>query len=98
MRTAQHRLQQLRQTIQALADHHLHKLPQFLDDHWDQALRYLRKKGIGKHQRGGNAESEMRRLRRLEKNHDGIRSPAIRQPYIQSYQALQYLSGNVADL
>jgi hypothetical protein len=58
------------------------------DDHWDQALRYLRKKGMGKHRRGSNSESGMRLLRRLEKNHDGLRSAATRQHYIQR------LSGN----
>src|SRR5215813_8077418 len=74
MRQAKRRLQQLRQDIQALEDHHLDKIPQFFDEHWDQALRYLRKKGMGKHRRGSNSDSGMRLLRRLEKNHDGIRS------------------------
>jgi len=91
------RLQQLRQGIHALEDHHLEKIPQFFDDHWDQALRYLRKKGMGKHRRGSNSESGMRLLRRLEKNHDGIRSAATRQHYIQIYQAMKYLSLDVAD-
>src|SRR5215472_5968927 len=91
------RLQQLRQDIQALEDHHLEKIPQFFDEHWDQALRYLRKKGMGKHRRGSNSESGMRRLRRLEKNHDGIRSAATRKHYIQIYQAIKYLSLDVAD-
>jgi Transposase len=91
------RLQQLRQEIHALEDHHLEKIPQFFDDHWDQALRYLRKKGMGKHRRGSNSESGMRLLRRLEKNHDGIRSAATRQHYMQIYQAMKYLSLDVAD-
>ena len=91
------RLQQLRQDIHALEDHHLAKIPQFFDDHWEQALRYLRKKGMGKHRRGSNSESGMRLLRRLEKNHDGIRSAATRQHYIQIYQAMKYLSLDVAD-
>jgi hypothetical protein len=91
------RLQQLRQDIHALGDHHLEKIPQFFDDHWDQALRYLRKKGMGTHRRGSNSESGMRLLRRLEKNHDGIRSAATRQHYIQIYQAMKYLSLDVAD-
>ena len=86
------RLQQLRQDIHALEDRHLEKIPQFFDDHWEQALRYLRKKGMGKHRRGSNSESGMRLLRRLEKNHDGIRSAATRQHYIQIYQAIKYLS------
>ena len=91
------RLQQLRQDIHALEDPQLEKIPQFFDDHWDQALRYLRKKGMGKHRRGSNSESGMRLLRRLEKNHDGIRSAATRQHYMQIYQAMKYLSLDVAD-
>jgi len=91
------RLQQLRQDIQTLEDHHLDKIPQFFDEHWDQALRYLRKKGMGKHRRGSNSESGMRLLRRLEKNHDGIRSAATRQHYIQIYQAIKYLSLDIAE-
>ena len=66
------------------------------DNHWEQALRSLRKKGMGKHRRGSNAESGMRRLRRLEKNHDGIRSAATRQHYVQIYQAITYLSLDIA--
>ena len=91
------RLHQLRQDIQALADQQLKKIPHFFDAHWDQAMRYLRKKGMGKHRRGSNSESGMRLLRRLEKNHDGIRSAATRQHYIQIYQAMKYLSLDVAD-
>jgi hypothetical protein len=94
---AELKLQQLRQDIHAMADHHLEKIPQFFDDHWEQALRYLRKKGMGKHRRGSNSESGMRLLRRLEKNHDGIRSAATRQHYIQLYQAMKYLSLDVAE-
>src|SRR5712692_10223537 len=73
------------------------EIPQFFDDHWDQALQYLRKKGMGTHRRGSNSESGMRLLRRLEKNHDGVRSAATRQHYIQIYQAMKYLSLDVAD-
>jgi hypothetical protein len=91
------RLHQLRKDIQALAAHHLEKIPQCFDDHWDQALRSLRKKGMGQHRRGSNAESGMRLLRRLEKNHDGIRSAATRRHYIQIYQAMKYLSLDIAD-
>lgn len=91
------RLKQLRKDIQAADDDHLEKILQFLDDHWDQAFRYLRKKGMGKHRRGSNSESGMRLLRRLEKNHDGMRSAATRQHYIQIYQAIKYLSLDIAD-
>jgi hypothetical protein len=94
---AKRRLQQLRQEIQALEDPHLGTMPQCFDDHWDQALRYLRQKGMGKHKRGSNSESGMRLLRRLEKNHDGIRSAATRQYYIQIYQAMKSLSLDVTD-
>src|SRR5499433_1370167 len=93
---AQLRLQQLRRDISALEDHHLAKIPQFFDAHWEHALRYLRKKGMGKHRRGSNSEAGMRLLRRLEKNHDGIRSAATRQHYIQIYQAIKYLSLDIA--
>ena len=91
------RLKQLRQDIHALEDQHLDKILHFLDNHWEQALRYLRKKGMGTHRRGSNSESGMRLLRRLEKNHDGIRSAATRQHYIQIYQAMKYLSLDIAD-
>jgi hypothetical protein len=91
------RLHQPRQAIQVLEDHHLEKIPQCFDAHWEQALRYLRKKGMGKHRRGANSESGMRLFRRLEKNHDGVRSAATRQHYIQISQAIKYLSLDVAD-
>jgi hypothetical protein len=91
------RLKQLRKDIQAVDDDHLDKILIFFDDHWDHALRYLRKKGMGKHRRGSNSESGMRLLRRLEKNHDGIRSAATRQHYIQIYQAIKYLSLDIAE-
>lgn len=91
------RLKQLRKDIQAVQDQHLDKIVQFFDDHWDQAFRYLRKKGMGTHRRGSNSESGMRLLRRLEKNHDGIRSATTRQHYIQIYQAIKYLSLDIAD-
>jgi hypothetical protein len=91
------RLHQLRQDIHVLADRHLEKMLQCFDDHWDQALRYLRKKGMGKPRRGSNSESGMRLLRRREQNHDGIRSAATRQHDMQIYQAIKSLSLDVAD-
>jgi hypothetical protein len=39
----------------------------------------------------------MRLLRRLEKNHDGIRSAETRQHDIQIYQAMKYLSLDITD-
>ena len=85
------KLKQLSQEINPVDDGHLQKILTFFDAHWDQALRYLRKKGMGKHRRGSNSESGMRLLRRLEKNHDGIRSAATRHHYIQIYQVMKYL-------
>ena len=91
------RLKQLRKDIQAVADPHREKILTFFDDHWEQAFAYLRKKGMGKYRRGSNSESGMRLLRRLEKNHDGSRSAKTRQHYIQIYQAIKYLSLDIAE-
>jgi len=90
------KLKQLSQESNAVDDDHLQKILPFFDDHWDQALGYLRKKGMGKHRRGSHSESGMRLLRRLEKNHDGIRSAATRHHYIHIYQAMEYLSRDIA--
>ena len=94
---AQLRLQRLRMDIEALGDKDLDNILNFFDDHWDQAFRYLRKKGMGKHRRGSNSESGMRLLRRLEKNHDGIRSATTRQHYLQIDQAIKYLSLDIVE-
>jgi hypothetical protein len=91
------RLKQLRTDIGAAEDKHLDRILQFLDNHWDPAFAYLRKRGMGKHRRGSNSESGMRLLRRLEKNHDGIWSATTRQHYIQIYQAIKYLSLDIAE-
>jgi hypothetical protein len=91
------RLHQLRKDSHALEDQQRNKRPQLFDAHWEQAWRYLRQQGRGPQRRGSNSESGMRLLRRLEKNHDGIRSAATRQHYIQIYQAMQYLSLDIAD-
>lgn len=94
---AQLRLQRLRMDIEALGDKDLDNILNFFDDHWDQAFRYLRKKGMGKYRRGSNSESGMRLLRRLEKNHDGIRSATTRQHYLQIDQAIKYLSLDIVE-
>ena len=91
------RLKQLRTDIQEAQAKHLDKILQFLDDHGVQVFAYLKKRGMGKHRRGSNSESGMRLLRRLEKNHDGIRSATTRQYYIQIYQAIKYLSLDIAE-
>ena len=91
------RLPQLSKDIRAVDDAPREKMLTFFDDHGEQALRYLRKKGMGKHRRGSNSESGMRLLRRLEKNHDGLRSAATRQHYMQLYQAIKYLCLDIAE-
>ena len=50
-----------------------------------------------KHRRSSNSEAGMRLLRRLEKNHDGIRSATTRKHYIQIYQAIKYLSLDITE-
>ena len=91
------RVKQLRTDIAVAEDKHLDKILQFLDDHWDQAFAYLRQRGMGKHRRGSNSESGMRLLRRLEKNHDAIRSATTRQHSIQIYQTIKYLCLDIAE-
>ena len=93
---AQRRLPQLRKDIRAVDDDHLAKILTFFADHGEHAWRYLRKKGLGTHRRGSNSESGRRRLRRLEKNHDGLRSAATWQHDVQLYQASKSLSLDVA--
>lgn len=95
-RPAKLRLHQLRQDIHALEGRHLAKIPPCFAAHWAQALRSLKQKGLGKHRRGSNSESGMRLLRRREGNHDGIRSAATRQHDMPSYQAIKYLSLDIA--
>lgn len=59
-------------------------------------MQYLDKDGTSK--RASNSESGMRLLRRLEKNHDGIRSEKTRKNYVKIYQQITYFSGSdIAD-
>jgi len=69
----------------------------FSDRHRDDAMQYLRKRGLAKYRRSSDSESGMRMLRRLEKNHDGIRSEVTRKNYIKIYQVIKYLSADVTD-
>ena len=94
---AEVKLRNLRTQIEKLENSHMNKIAKFFSDHWDDAMRYLRKKGLAKYRRSSNSESGMRLLRRLEKNHDGIRSATTRKHYIKIYQAIKYLSTDVAD-
>jgi len=94
---AEVKLRNLKNQIGQLENSYLDKIAKFFSDHWNDAMQYLRKRGMAKYRRSSNSESGMRLLRRLEKNHDGIRSAATRKHYIKIYQAIKYLSADVAD-
>jgi len=87
----------LKDQIGKAENSHLDKICKFFDQHWDEAMQYLRKRGLAKYRRSSNSESGMRMLRRLEKNHDGIRSEVTRKNYIKIYQIIKYLSADVTD-
>jgi len=89
------KLENLKNQIGDTENGHLSKICRFFDEHWDEAMQYLRKRGLGKYRRSSNSESGMRVLRRLEKNHDGIRSEVTRKNYIKIYQTVKYLSEDV---
>jgi hypothetical protein len=55
---------------------------------------YLRVPGV---QRNSLAESGMRVLRRLERNHDGFRSDKARRNALKIYQAVTYLGWSIHD-
>lgn len=96
-RQAEIKLKRLKNQIDELDNDYLDKTVKFISDHWGHAMQYLRKKGLGKYRRSSNSESGMRLLRRLEKNHDGIRSPETRKHYVKIYQAIKYLSADVTE-
>lgn len=64
----------------------------FLDDHFKNMTTFLRVPGV---QRNSLAETGMRVLRRLERNHDGFRSDKGRQNAIKIYQAVTYLGWSI---
>jgi len=96
-RQAKIKLKGLKNKIDKLDNNYLDKTVKFVSDHWDGAMQYLRKRGLGKYRRSLNSESGMKLLRRLEKNHDGIRSAVTRKHYIKIYQAIKYLSVDVTE-
>ena len=77
------KLENPKNQIDDTGNDHLSRISEFFDQHWDEAMQYLRKRGLGKYRRSSNSESGMRILRRLEKNHDGIRSEVTRKNYIK---------------
>lgn len=64
----------------------------FLDDNFKNMTTFLRVPGV---QRNSLAETGMRVLRRLERNHDGFRSEKGRQNAIKIYQAVTYLGWSI---
>jgi transcriptional regulator of heat shock response len=94
---AEIKLKMLKNQIGKAESSHLDKICDLFDEHWQEAMQYLRKRGLAKNRRSSNSESGMRILRRLEKNHDGIRSEVTRKNYIKIYQTIKYLSVDIAD-
>jgi len=87
----------LKRQIGETENKRLGKICAFFDDHWNLAMQYLKKRGLGKYRRSSNSESGMRILRRLEKSHDGIRSEITRKNYIKIYQVIKYLHEDITD-
>jgi len=94
---AEVKLKNLKNQIVEIENDHPGKICGFFGDHRNDAMRYLKKKGLGKYRRSSNSESGMRIPRRLEKNHDGIRSESTRKNYIKIYQVIKYLSADVTE-
>ena len=92
---AKTKFKDLKILVEKSQNSHLGKVCAFLEEHWDEAMQYLRARGLSKYKRASNSESGMRILRRLEKNHDGIRSEVTRKNYIKIYQTIKYLSEDV---
>ena len=66
----------------------------FLEQHFNNMITFLRVPGV---QRNSLAESGMRVLRRLERNHDGFRSDQARQNALKIYQAVVYFGWSIHD-
>jgi hypothetical protein len=64
----------------------------FLEDNFKNMTTFLRVPGV---QRNSLAETGMRVLRRLERNHDGFRSEKGRQNALRIYQAVTYLGWSI---
>jgi hypothetical protein len=94
---AEIKLKNLKRQIEPIGNNYPNKISRFFDDHWQEAMRFLRKRGLAKHGRSSDSESGMRILRRPEKNHDGIRSEVTRKNYIKIYQVIKYLSLDISD-
>jgi Transposase len=89
---AQAKLVELKQYAAHHAEDGYTKSISFLDEHFKNMTTFLRVPGV---QRNSLAESGMRVLRRLERNHDGFRSDKARQNALKIYQAVTYLGWSI---
>lgn len=89
---AQAKLAELKQYAAHHEDDGYTKSISFLDDHFKNMTTFLRVPGV---QRNSLAETGMRVLRRLERNHDGFRSDKGRQNALRIYQAVTYLGWTI---
>ena len=91
------RLHQLRKDIHALEDRHLNKIPQFFDEHWEQALRFYGKRAWAPIGVGPTPSRGCGCCAGWRKTMMGSGLAATRQHSIQIYQAMKYLSLDIAD-
>lgn len=90
-KSAKEKLTRLRKKVVDENNDHYSEIIKFITNNWHHATQYLNKNDA---KRSSNSESGMRFLRRLEKNHDGIRTEKSRKTYIKIYQMIKYLSND----
>lgn len=88
-KSAKDKLKRLRKKVLLENNNHYSGIINFMTKNWNEATQYLRTENV---KRSSNSESGMRFLRRLEKNHDGLRTEKTRKTYIKIYQMIKYLS------
>jgi len=84
---AEEALKELKKHEAADESVHHRRAVNFLENTFEQATTYLREKDV---QRNSLAESGMRTLRRLEREHDGFRTEDSREDFLRIYQAVKY--------
>lgn len=89
---AQAKLDELKQYVAHHEKDGYTKSITFLEDNFKNMTTFLRVPGV---QRNSLAETGMRVLRRLERNHDGFRSDKGRQNALKIYQAVTYLGWSI---
>lgn len=89
---AQAKLDALKQYVAQHDNDGYTKSLSFLQDNFQNMTTFLRVPGV---QRNSLAETGMRVLRRLERNHDGFRSDKGRQNALKIYQAVTYLDWSI---